>query len=96
MQVGHLRLTLIFPVPTLNLFVFTFLNFAFEDAGALWFVETCHLENLRSVKPRIRPPTHDCDAFTHPAKAIRLRIRALSLSAKLTAHRQGFHCTWPV
>jgi hypothetical protein len=72
-----LRHTLIFPVPALNLFVFAFLNLTFEDAGALWFVKTCHLENLRSIKPRIRAPTHDRNVFTHPAKEVRPGIRAL-------------------
>ena len=81
MQVSVAIHTLVFPVPTLNLFVFAFLNLTFEDAGALWFVETRDFENLRSVKPRIRAPTHDCDAFTHPEWVMRPRIRALVVSA---------------
>jgi hypothetical protein len=58
---------LVLSVPALDLFVFAFLNLTFEDAGALWFVETRDLENLGSIQPRIRASTHDRDAFTHPA-----------------------------
>jgi hypothetical protein len=59
--------TLIFAIASLNFLVFAFLYFTFQDAGALWFVETRDFENLRSVEPRIGAAAHDCDAFTHPA-----------------------------
>jgi hypothetical protein len=45
--------TLIFPVSTLNLLVFTFLHLAFEHASALRFVKTCDFQDLGRVEPRV-------------------------------------------
>lgn len=58
--------TLILPVPSLDLFVFSLLNLAFQYPGSLGFVKIRDLEDLGRVKPRIRPAAHDCYAVAHP------------------------------
>ena len=58
--------TLILSVPSLNLFVFSLLNLAFQDPGSLRLVEIRDLEDLGRVKPRIRAASHDCYAIAHP------------------------------
>ena len=58
--------TLILPVPSLDLFVFSLLNLAFQDPGSLGLVEIRDLEDLGRVKPRIRPAAHDRYAVAHP------------------------------
>ena len=58
--------TLILPVPSLDLFVFSLLDLAFQYPGSLGLVEIRDLEDLGRVKPRVRPATHDCYAVAHP------------------------------
>lgn len=50
---GTLSRTLIFPVSTLNLLVFTLLHLAFEHASALRFVKTGDFQDLSRVEPRV-------------------------------------------
>lgn len=58
--------TLILPVPSLDLLVFSFLDLAFQNPGSLGFVKIRDLEDLGRVKPRIRTTAHDCYAIAHP------------------------------
>lgn len=46
-------LTLIFPIASLYLLVFAFLNLALQYTRTLRFIETSNFENLRRVKPRV-------------------------------------------
>jgi len=64
------RRTLVFSIPSLNLFVFTLLHFAFKDTSTLRLVKSGHFEYLRRVQPRIRAPPHHRDPLAHPLRVM--------------------------
>jgi hypothetical protein len=60
--------TLVFSIPTLNLFVLALLDFSLEHAGSLRFVKSCDFQDLSRVEPRVSAPAHDSNALAHPRR----------------------------
>jgi len=59
---------LVLSVPALDLFMLPLLYLSFKDASSLRFVESCDLEDLGRVEPRVGAPAHDSDALAHPGR----------------------------
>jgi hypothetical protein len=55
----HYDLTLIFAIPSLDLFMHPLLNFPLENPRSRGLVESGKLQDVSSVDPIIRPPSHD-------------------------------------
>lgn len=66
---------LVLSITALHLFVYTLLDLALEDTGALRFVQADDLEDLSCIEPAIGPSAHHGDriddAFVHGHARIR-------------------------
>ena len=59
----RVRLTLVFSIPALNLFVHTLLNLSLEDSGPCWFVVVRNFEDMCGIDVVVIPPAHDMITF---------------------------------
>ena len=50
--------TLIFAVAALDFFMNAFLHFALEDPSSSWFVEAGNFQDMGSIDPIVRAPSH--------------------------------------
>ena len=98
--------TLVLPIPSLNLFVLSLLDLAFQNPGSLGLIKIRDFEYLGRVKPRIRATAHDCYAVAHPEPQKKQSQKSRSWfpretkNSKVqmeprTSHKQEYHCTLP-
>ena len=88
------RLTLVLSVSALYFFVRVLLHFALEDAGALWLVKACDLEDLGRVEPGVCLPAHDCYAVAGHFVDGHARIACLVDGGRGCRHGESWSGCW--